>query len=365
MRYSVGLIVTMIQMFAVGAAYAQMTPEDIEALRRRGEKEGWTFEVGENWATRNSSARLCGSILPENWEENARFKTPPPLAQPLRGAFDWRDWGGVTEIRNQNPCGSCWAFAAVGALECNIAIKDGSYVDLSEQWLVSCNDDGWGCDGGWFAHDYHMDEEDLCGDHGAVHEGSFPYVAWDAPCNCPYTHRYWISDWAYVFPPTVDAIKSAILHYGPVDVTIHAGYDAFKAYNGGLFNACEDGDTDHQVVLVGWNDAGGGHWILRNSWGDDWGAGGYMLIPYGCSEVADVAAFIEYPYSFKGVWVDFNHDMAGLGTFLSPFNTLTLAAAFVNPGGKVRIKAGSSTETLTIAKAMTLQAVGGTVRIGG
>ena len=363
MRYAVGLIITTIGSLAVGAAQAQMSPEDIETLRRRGEREGWTFEVGENWATRNSSARLCGLAMPENWEENVRFETPSSPIRDLPAAFDWRDWGGVTDVREQSPCGSCWAFATVGVLESNVAIRDGVYVDLSEQWLLSCNSEGWDCDGGYPAHDYHLDEPDPCDGTGAVREHSFPYVASEVPCACPYEHVYWISDWAYVSPGSVEGIKAAILSYGPVWSGVHAGYDAFKAYRSGIFNACEDGENDHAVVLVGWSDYDG-VWILRNSWGDDWGAGGYMRIPYGCSGVGYTANYIVYPYTFKGVWVDFSHGMLGSGTFWDPFHTLTLAAAMVNPGGRVRIKPGSSPETLTITKKMTLVAVGGTVSIG-
>ena len=300
MRYIIKLTITM-ELFFTGAACAQMSPEDIEALRRRGEKEGWTFEVGENWATRNSSARLCGLAMPENWREGARFETPSWPVRGERAAFDWRDWGGVTEVREQDPCGACWAFATVGVLESNIAIRDGRYVDLSEQWLLSCNSEGWGCDDpGWPAHDYHLEEPDPCGHTGAVLESSFLYAAAEVPCDCPYPHVYWISEWAYIASETVEDIKAAIVSHGPVWVGLHANYDAFKAYTGGIFNGCEDGEPDHAAILVGWNDSeGGGVWILRNSWGDDWGEAGYMRIPYGCSEVGFAANYIVYPYTFK------------------------------------------------------------------
>ena len=107
MRRYVGLTVATIQLLTAGVAHAQMSREDIEALRRRGEREGWTFEIGENWATRNSSARLCGLVRAENWEETACFKTPAQPAVSSPTAFDWRDWGGATDVRGQGDCGSC------------------------------------------------------------------------------------------------------------------------------------------------------------------------------------------------------------------------------------------------------------------
>ena len=64
-----------------------------------------------------------------------------------------------------------------------------------------------------------------------------------------------------------------------------------------MFNACEiNHGTNHVIVLVGWNDNLGsdGVWILRNSWGYDWGLGGYMYIEYGCSRVGDSATYVVY-----------------------------------------------------------------------
>jgi len=82
--------------------------------------------------------------------------TPTPTtSSSLPAAFDWRDQGGVTSVKNQGACGSCWAFSSVGPLEANIKIKGEFEENLSEQYLVSCNTDGWGCDGGWWAHPYH------------------------------------------------------------------------------------------------------------------------------------------------------------------------------------------------------------------
>jgi hypothetical protein len=222
-------------------------------------------------------------------------------AASLPSAFDWREQGGCTPIKDQGHCGSCWAFGTVGPLECAIKIKDGVEVDLSEQWLVSCNKSGWSCSGGFWAHDYHQWKTDRCGGTGAVMESDFPYVASDAPCNCPYPHEYTISSWAYIGNdsgvPPVDAIKQAIMDYGPVSVAVYVD-DAFQAYTGGVFNACADPLlwTNHAVVLVGWGDSQGtnGVWFLRNSWGTGWGEGGYMRIEYDCSAVGDAACYVHY-----------------------------------------------------------------------
>ncbi|MGV8026765.1 MAG: C1 family peptidase [Anaerolineaceae bacterium] len=220
-------------------------------------------------------------------------------ADTLPSSFDWRDHAGVTPIRNQQSCGSCWAFAAVGAMESAIAIRTGQYVDLSEQFLVSCNYDGWNCEsGGGTAHKYHYD---TLGKNqiqvGAVLEADKPYTNSDSTCTVAYNHPYILSNWNYVSSATVENIKSAIYTYGPVKVSICAG-PAFQDYRGGIFSTNEASyctyGTNHAVNLVGWDDANG-TWILRNSWGTWWGESGYMNIRYGISNVGSMTSWVSYP----------------------------------------------------------------------
>ena len=277
---------------------AGLSKQDIEALRQQGQTEGWTFTVGENPATAYNLEDLCGFKVPENWWLNARFDPCTPT-KSLPTTFNWCDSGACTPVKNQGSCGSCWAFGTVGPLECNIKLKDGVTVDLSEQWLVSCNTDGWGCDGGWWAHDYHQWKTDPCGGTGAVLESYFPYVASDVPCNCPYPHDYFIEGWAFIgndySVAPVNSIKQAMLDHGPVSVAVYAN-SAMQAYTGGVFNGCGSGEVNHAVTLVGWDDSQGtsGVWIMRNSWGPGWGESGYIRIPYNCSSIGYAACYIEY-----------------------------------------------------------------------
>jgi len=302
-----------------GPAAAQLSQADIEELRARGETEGWTFTLGESEATRYPMDDLCGLIVPKGWRARApgvSFKRRFDL--PAR--FDLRPY--LPPVKSQNGCGSCWAFATVGTFECAMNLKDGVMVDLSEQWLVSCNveteaphlllNGEWGCNGGWFAHGYHQRAPggtlDECGQSGAVLEEDFPYEHDDLPCNCPYEHRYWIDSWAYVGGeeeiPEVDTIKQAIMLYGPVSAAVYTKRTGFHAYSGGVFNAVkpEDKEVNHAIILVGWDDTMGtdGVWILRNSWGKDWGVDGYMYIEYECSDVGLGACYIEYPGAGQG-----------------------------------------------------------------
>ena len=269
-------------------------------------------ELGTVSELMGMSFETVGAIVPSGDEDGATTRrdrhNPKKLAVPFGGSppsgvppakLDWRTMDGTTAVKAQGSCGSCWAFSTVGALECNILIRDGVEVDLSEQWLVSCNQSGWSCGGGGFAHGYHMLKTDPCGGTGAVLETNFPYTASNAPCDCPYPHHYSLDGWGFldrsVDIPDADMIKRAIMKYGPVSAGVMAD-GAFASYNGGVFVGSIFHDINHAIVLVGWDDNQGpeGVWFLRNSWGTMWGENGYMRIAYGRNAVGWIANWVDY-----------------------------------------------------------------------
>ncbi len=259
---------------------------DIEALRQRVREKGYTFEVGPNPATAYTLEELCGTTVPPDFDQRIK-KAAPAEAGPIPVSFDWRKLEGCTPIKNQGGCGSCWAFATMGIVESQYLLHEGIELDFSEQWLVSCTDAG-GCSGGWYgaALNYLIAEPDYLGKSGAPLEEIYPYEARDADCVLASdAMRYSITEWSGI-QQDIDAMKRAIMSYGPIAVTVYSN-DLFQCYVGGIFNAHEDGATNHAVVLVGWDDAQGkeGIWYLRNSWGAGWGENGYMRIEYGRNNV--------------------------------------------------------------------------------
>ncbi len=225
-------------------------------------------------------------------------------AQPSVGAdtliglpqsFDWRSQGKVTPVRNQGGCGACWAFGTVGVMELALLIQQNKSVDLSEQYLISCNTSSWGCAGGWWAHDLHTSKGGKNGNApGAVLESDKPYSATNGSCSVAYNHPYKLSEWHYIKDansvPSVDQIKGAIYNHGPVATAICS--QGWGSYKSGVYsndNKC----LDHGVVLVGWNDANQ-TWIVRNSWGSSWGENGYMNIKWNVSNVGYGATYVDY-----------------------------------------------------------------------
>jgi C1A family cysteine protease len=318
----------------------------------------------------SASAQETGLQWPAGWPDLAAWDPSFPVS-PLPSQFDWSALFPELPVRSQSTCGSCWAFATVGALEYQVLILERRSIDLSEQWLVRCNQDDWDCSGGYASHNYFMNvttESDPCGGTGAPLESEFPYTATDGECACPYPHHYFLSHWSYigVVPgvfATDDQIKNALYQRGPMWITLKAGYDEFRNYSGGVLTGCSSEYPDHAVLLVGWSDSLGA-WKIRNSWGTDWGANGYGWIPYGCSSIGLGANYVVYP-SGKGTWVDLSYTgLVERGWFNEPYNTLSEGMNAIDDGGTVSIKAGASASTPTFTKKMTLMSFGGSVVIG-
>ena len=253
--------------------------------------------------------------------------TIEPAADPLSGqasplqtginssslpdSFDWRSTNDVSAIRDQGNCGSCWAFALTGVMESALRIHQNTAVDLSEQYLVSCNvaaDNSlcggkYSCSGGCEdAQQYHVKTNGQGQTAaGAVLESQFPYTATNATCPAGLSHPYQATSWNFVGGAwnsslTVDDIKTAIMTYGPVTSTICVG-SAFDGYKSGVFSTNEctpQTNQNHMIDLVGWDDSTQ-TWLLRNSWGTGWGDKGYMHIKWGTSEVGFRVSYVTMP----------------------------------------------------------------------
>ncbi len=224
----------------------------------------------------------------------------PDEATPSIGlprAFNWCDEYGCTPIKNQGNCGACWAFSTTGVLENLIKVKDNITMSLSEQYLISCNRENYSCYGGWWAHDYHQWKA-VSGEQeaGAVSQNDKPYLGRSGSCNSPNSKVAKIDGWGYVggpnSVPSVDAIKQAISEHGPVAAAVCVNY-AFNYYRDGVFSGPGCRLVNHGVVIVGWNDDEG-CWIIRNSFGPDWGENGYMRIKYGVSNIGQGASWVNY-----------------------------------------------------------------------
>ncbi|MDD8020074.1 MAG: C1 family peptidase [Acidobacteriota bacterium] len=257
----------------------------------------------------HSEGAYIGDIrILQNKVKSAPVVKPPKeevIVATLPSHFDWREQGKVTSVKDQRNCGSCWAFGTTAAVEAAVLIKDGITRDYSEQYLVSCNSEGWGCNGssGW-PLDYYYNKY-ITGEAGpgARLESDFPYQAADVPCNPPHTAYERIESWAYVddvpdsaipalvHNPTIAQIKQKIHDYGPVGTMIDA--TGWSSYTGGIWTRAGS-QLNHIVCITGWDDSQGCFYV-KNSWGSSWGESGYIRVAYGSSLVGRNSTYVTIP----------------------------------------------------------------------
>jgi C1A family cysteine protease len=239
----------------------------------------------------------------------------PPITVPdyLPESFDWRDNGGdfTTPVKDQGEeCGSCWAHAVIGVLEAHYKIVNNDpslELDLSEQYLVSCDGDDDGCDGGDFdtAMPYIVDTPGPDGKVGVVLEEDYPYSETDESCmDFSGLTRYKADKWAYVNAeteedpeggiPSVDELKAAIYLKGPIAVGVESD-DDFDDYAGGVFySENEYSETNHAVILVGWGTMDDEEYFIgKNSVGRNWGEGGWFRIDVNSNRIGEGAVYLD------------------------------------------------------------------------
>ena len=215
----------------------------------------------------------------------------------------------LTGVKNQGSCGSCWSHAATQEVESFFALRYGQLPVLSQQQIVACTTVAQGCGGGTYA----MGWDYIAENGGLNEEWTYPYTNFFAPefskavthacrnitAEFPnvtadgktFTFTWWpkanISGYTVVTPNDAHAMMEALATVGPQAIAV--GSDPWSDYESGILqNNYSTAATNyswqsinHAVQMVGYGfdfDLNMNYWIVRNSWGTNYGEQGYIRL---------------------------------------------------------------------------------------
>lgn len=297
---------------------SRATPQlqtQLKNLRTEMVQKKWTFNVGVTGVSLKTRAIITGEaeVSPTQAtliKSKVLSRQISPAAQNLikiwakacfatKRSYDARTAGYVTPVKDQQ-CGNCWAYSAMGAYESSYKRVNAAVADASEQYVVNCSGGGnCGPQGGlaYLVFDWMVDNNKNVATDATLPDAG---VVGACPGGTP-ASSYYATDWGVVDPSgdilkiaSVASIKEAICKYGPVAASVLVT-DAFQNYTNGVFNELPSNyanpSSNHAVVLCGWDDDKNA-WLMKNSWGTDWGEDGYMWIDYGSNNIGRRAAWV-------------------------------------------------------------------------
>ncbi|KAL5503219.1 hypothetical protein EMCRGX_G010136 [Ephydatia muelleri] len=208
---------------------------------------------------------------------------------------DWRKQGIVTAVKDQGRCSASYAFATVGALEGANTIAGSPVTILSEQNIIDCSVPfgNVGCNGG----DIIRALKFVISNGGISTEDNYPYVEHQYLCeNNSSTIGGRATGMVVLQSGSEAALTAAVATAGPVAVTIAASSYDFMFYEGGIFSGCTNTSLNHSLLVIGYGTYNGReYWLLKNSWGSNWGMNGYAMIAKNKNNQCGIASRAAYP----------------------------------------------------------------------
>ena len=271
--------------FTLGENVAQVDGGPVEIVSKLAKKDG------ELYVSLDDLAEYLDYSYSWDMQSNSASATDASeSATIIPTRYDLREKQRVTPVRDQGIYGTCWAFAALGAVES--ALLPEEQAQYAADHMTLCN--GFNLtqyDGG----DYTMGMAYLAAWKGPVYEADDPYG--DEETNPELTAVKHVQEMQVINGKDYEKIKEAVFKYGGVQTSIYNALRSSQSqspyYNKEESAYCYIGTEkpNHDVVIVGWDDSypkenfsvdleGDGAFICQNSWGTEFGEEGFFYISY-------------------------------------------------------------------------------------
>lgn len=277
-------------------SYGAINVNQVQEVLKQ-QNPGWVAK--KSWVTELSTEQMKRMMGVRELPRVGRLDYESTLEK--KGVIDWRSRDGVNwvgPVMNQGNCGSCVAFAAVATLEAQVAISTGLpwiRASFSPQALFACG--GGACDYGW----YPASAARFLKNTGVADEACLPYtsgstgvdVACSEKCGDSANREYKIANFkTNGFTSSVDAVKKDLAN-GPMMTTLTV-YEDFMTYGGGVYKHVTGSQLGgHAVSLIGYDDTKRA-WLIRNSWGEEWGEKGFAWVSWD-----DVSGIADQTWGFQ------------------------------------------------------------------
>ena len=256
--------------------------------------ENASYQTGITKFSDLTQQEFAKTYLNLNYDAMAVANFNPYIVQVKNAApdaWDWREKGYVSPVKDQGSCGSCWAFSTVGNLEGLYYKEKQTMVTLSEQMLVDCDTYDSGCNGGLMENTFTWLKEN----GGIMTDTDYPYKGRKGTCQSDETKYVDMQITGYTKlgsgsstwdPVDEDEIKEFLYETGPLAVALNA--NPLQTYSSGILDKtssqCPTSGMNHAVTMVGYghdDSQDKDYWIVKNSWGKNWGEDGYFRIRRG------------------------------------------------------------------------------------
>ncbi|XP_075976387.1 cysteine proteinase 1-like [Anticarsia gemmatalis] len=247
----------------------------------------------------------CSCFVISNVTDTRWAQCRPMNSGPVPDFYDWSDPYKITPVKNQGRCQACWAFTVIANIESQISIRLKKTLILSEQFLIDCDRARTGCQAGSILKTF----ANIVSDFGGVLlEQQYPYVGFQRQCQVPLPPKNPVPVIGFQrIPGDENIMAEYVFRCGPLSVAINSA--AMERYKGNVIDeptheTCDPTRLNHAVLIVGYNayqyENGSRvpYWVIKNSWGTDWGNNGYYFLVRGrnaCGIASDVSmAFIDH-----------------------------------------------------------------------